>query len=287
VKAPASASPWQPLTFGGVAAFAGSTLARLLVVQVIAAFIVSGANVWFLIQTCFPVVDATVAQLPEHAGVRQGRLEWPGPSPIVLGETPVIALAVNATDTRSPGTTSDLEILFVPEGVRLSSLFGHWTVPYLKGWRLDVSRKAAESWWAAWRRAVVVGLWLVGSVGLMFMSSGMAILTSVPVRFFGHLLRRSLTLRGSWQLAVAASYPAQLVWVAALVLYGSGRLSLPGLAVAWVFHLAILVGYLVCAPYHLPRVVQRKRGKANPFKPEAPSKKSSRRDRNPFASRRS
>jgi len=285
VKSPASASPWQPLTFGGVAAFAGSTLSRLLVVQAIAGFLLSGAIVWFLTQTCFAVVDAAVLRLPDQASVRHGRLEWPGPSPVVLGETPVIALAVNAADARSSGTTSDLEILFAPEGVRLSSLFGHWTLPYLKGWRLDVSRKAAESWWAAWRRAVVVGLWLIGSAGLMLISSVVALATCVPVRFLGRLLRRSLTFQGAWQLAVAASYPAQLVWVAALVLYGSGRLSLPGLAVACVFHVAILAAYLVLTPWYLPRAGTLQKAKTNPFKPGAPSKGSSRRKRNPFASR--
>jgi len=286
VKSPASAPPWQPLTFGGAAAFAGCTLSRLLAVQAIAACLVSAATVWFLTQSCFPVVDAAVLRLPDQAGVRYGRLNWPGPSPIVLGETPVVALAVNATDARSPGTTSDLEILFTPDGVRLSSLFGHSTLPYLNGWRLDVSRKAAESWWAAWRRAVVVGLWLIGSATMMLMSSGVALVTAVPVRFLGRLLRRSLTSRGAWQLAVASSYPAQLVWVAALVLYGSGRLSLPGLAVACAFHVAILAAYLVLTPWHLPRAETLQNPTVNPFKSTTPTPESSRRKRNPFASRK-
>lgn len=284
MNSPASASPWQPLTFGGVAAFAAGTLSRVLVLQVIASGLVGGAIVWFLTLTCFPVVDAAVARLPEQAGVRQGRLDWPGPSPIVLGENPVIALAVNASEARSPGTTADLEILFTPEGVRLSSLLGHWTFPYLTGWRLDVSRKAAESWWAAWRRAVVVGMWLIGSAGLMVVTSGVALVTSVPVRFSGRILRRSLTGRGAWQLAVAASYPAQLVGIAALILYGFGRLSLPGLTLAGVFQGVVLVLYMASAPWYLPRLGKQERVRSNPFRGKATSRGRSRRDRNPFTS---
>jgi hypothetical protein len=205
---------------------------------------------------------------------------------LVLGETPVIALTVNAKEVRSPGTTSDLEVLFAPEGVRLSSLFGHWTLPYLRGWRMDVSKKAAESWWAAWRRAVVVVLWFTGSAGLILTNSGVAMITSAPVRFLGGLLRRALTVRGAWQMAVAASYPAQLVGVGALVLYGIGRLSLPGLAVAWAFHFLILGVYLLASPWQLPRMDKRGRAISNPFRSDRPSKGSKSRAANPFATRK-
>jgi hypothetical protein len=84
---------------------------------------------------------------------------------------------------------------------------------------------------------------------------------------------------------VAASYPAQLVCVAALVLYGAGRLTLPGLAVAWVFHLAILIAYLVLTPWHVPRAGHRGRSKANPFQSDGTTQRGARRKRNPFTSR--
>src|SRR5438477_11837048 len=71
---------WQPLTFGGVAAFARASLKRLLLIQLICAAVVTGTVIWFFEQAWLPMIFEAVRQMPSEGEIRSGRLEWRGES---------------------------------------------------------------------------------------------------------------------------------------------------------------------------------------------------------------
>jgi hypothetical protein len=282
VKPQASAPPWQPLTFGGVAAFAHGTLGRLLRVQMVVALVHAAVLLWFFSTAWLPVLHQTLIQLPGEAGLQHGQLFWKGRSPVVLGETAFLGLALNAAGPHTPGTTADLEILLTPEAVRFTSLLGHSSLPYPSGWSLDLSQQNATAWWQAWRRALFVGFLTVAFTLTMVFGWILGLAACWPVLLVGRLLRRDLTAGGAWRLAVAAGLPAGLMVSAAVLLYGANRVSLLGLLLAWVVHFLVLAVYGFFAPWRLPRRNRGTSPAANPFNPQDQAK-ASRRSGNPFA----
>src|SRR4051794_939174 len=68
---------WQPLTPRGVAAFAHSTLRRLLLVELLVAAVVAGTVVWFLSTAWFPAISQAVRQLPSEGTIRAQTLDLP------------------------------------------------------------------------------------------------------------------------------------------------------------------------------------------------------------------
>src|SRR6267143_3278964 len=74
---------WQPITPRVVAAFAGASLGRLLLVELIVALLVAGAVLWFLAAAWFPTVRQAIHQLPEQGTIRNQRLD----SPLTFAET--------------------------------------------------------------------------------------------------------------------------------------------------------------------------------------------------------
>ena len=77
---------------GGVAAFGAGTFGRLARLLGLASLGCTACLLWFAAAVIIPVIDQAIAQLPAHAEVRSGRLEWPGTRPAVLGSSAVLAL---------------------------------------------------------------------------------------------------------------------------------------------------------------------------------------------------
>ena len=282
MKPQASAPPWQPLTFGGVAAFAHGTLGRLLRVQLVVALVNASVLLWFFSTAWLPVLHQTLTQLPSEAGIQRGQLIWAGRSPVVLGETTFLGLALNAAGTLTPGTTADLEVLLTPKTVRFSSLFGHLSLAYPSGWTVDLSQRNVTTWWQAWRRALFVGVLAVGVTLMLVFGWTLGLVAAWPVLLVGRLLRRDLTAGGAWRLAVAAGLPAGLMVSWAVLLYGANRVSLLGLLLACAGHFLVLAVYGFFAPWRLPRRSRGTSRTANPFVPRDQAR-GSRRSENPFA----
>ncbi len=286
MSATSSATPLQPLTLGGVAAFATGGWFHFLVLQLAMVLVAAGVGFAFFVTACFPVLDSAVAQLPEEAGFRDRKLVWSGEPAVVLGETGLIALGVNAVEAKSPGTTSDLEVLFAPDGVQLTSWFGHWFVPYWAGWKVELTQKTAGAWWAAWRRVVALVFGLVVGVGVVAGVGFSALCLGVPVWLLGRSLSRQLPFSGAWRMAVASFCPAGLIVLVAVLLYETGRMGFLSLLVAVVFHFLALGFYLFLSPWYLPKVVETPGG-GNPFESEETEGegKVKRTRRNPFSGR--
>src|SRR5436190_1872427 len=96
METPASLPPWQPITFGGVAAFSRASFGRLLLVQFIVAVLYAASVLCFLVSTWFPAVQKAIGRLPERGAIRRGQLEWNSPSPVWLSERPFLLVGAVA-----------------------------------------------------------------------------------------------------------------------------------------------------------------------------------------------
>lgn len=265
---------WQPLTFGGVAAFARARWTRLLLVQAVVAAVVAVAVLLVLGRGWFPVVTDAVRALTDFGSVRGGRLAWPKSEAVVLAENRWLGLALDLEETGEAGQVADLQVEFTRERIKLVSLLGYTSVPYPPGVEIALSRQVLDPWWNAWRPAFLFAGGL-GTMAWLFVSwSLLATLYAVPVRVLAWLAGRVASPGKCWRLAAAALLPGALWMGGAILLYAAEQLSLAGLGLAFGVHFVIGWVYVVGAPFCLPRKDdEAPAAGANPFTPAAPEVK--------------
>ena len=270
-----SFGPWQPLTFSGVAAFAQPARGRLLKVQFVVATFVAASLVWFLAHAWFPQLDQAVASLPEKAAIRAGALEWEEASPISLAESPFLSLTVDLDGRGDLGRSADLHVELGRAELRLGSLFGYWYLPYPAGTWLVLNRTEINAWWGAWRTFLLIGLGLVAWMGLFASWALFGILYAAGVRVIALYVDRQVSTWGSLRVAAAALLPGSGMMGVAVLLYGSQRLSLLGLLLAWGLHWVVGWTYVALAPFWLARNTGVTPLGPNPFgaPPSAPRKR--------------
>jgi hypothetical protein len=256
---------WQPLTPGGVAAFARASWSRLLVVQLIVALLAAGAVVWFLRAAWFPVIDDAIRQMPEQGEIRSGRLDWLGDSPTLLAEGRFLALAVDLDHEGQARSPAHLQVEFGRRDVQIFSLFGFVRERYPLGWAVGFNHADLAPWWGAWAPAILAIAGGLVLAGLMLIWMLLSALYSLPAWLVGFFWNRNLRLGGSWRLAGASLMPGALLLTAAVVLYGLGVLDLLQLGVAAAAHLVIGWVYLCAGPLALPRHPLAAEVKKNPF----------------------
>lgn len=269
-----SLGPWQPLTFSGVAAFAQPARGRLWKVQFVVAAFVGASVVWFLAQSWFPQIDQAVTGLPPKAAIRAGTLEWAEASPVSLAEGPFLSLTVDLDRSGDLGRSADLHVELGRSELRLGSVFGYWHVPYPAGRSLVLNRTEINAWWGAWRTFLLIGIAVGAGAGLFASWVLLAILYAVAVRGIAFYADRQLSTWGSLRVAAAAQLPGAIMMAVAVLLYGSQRLSLLGLLLAWGLHWVIGWAYSALAPFWLPRNTGLPSSGPNPFgSPDAPAKR--------------
>lgn len=280
MNVPTSASPWQPLTFGGVAAFAAGTFGRLGRLLAFASLFCTACLLWFIVAVVVPVVDQAVARLPDQGVIRGGRLQWPLSGVTQLATSPVLAIQVDPTPPRAGGAASDLEVVFGPESLRLGCLLGQVRIPYPTGYEVALSHDAADAWWKAWQPAFVAGFGVGTFLGLLGTWGILATLYTGPVRTVAFYADRGLSWTGAWRLSAAALMPGAMLVSVAVVFYGLHRLSLPALLLAWLVHLPVGWLYAFIAPFCLPRNLSTA---SNPFGSDEGGEGAKPKRRNPFA----
>ena len=255
---------WQPLTARGVAAFAGASFARLLLVQFIVALLAAGSVVWFLHQAWFPTIGDAIRQLPPQGELRSGRLDWHGPTPSRLAEGRFLALVVDLDHSGEARSAAQVQVEFGRTDCKVFSLFGCMQCAYPPCWAAAFNRVELGPWWGAWAPAIlaIVAVLVVG--GLMLSWASLATVYFLAAWLVGFFANRDLSLPGSWRLAGAALMPGALLLSAAVVLYGWGALDLVRLAISAAVHLVMGWVYLFVSPLCLPRR-QAAAAKENPF----------------------
>ncbi len=260
---------WEPLTPRGVAAFGQARLSRLLLVQLLIALLAGAVTAWFVQRNWAPVISAAIAQMPAEGIIRGGQLDWPGASPVRLGEGHFLALAVDLKHEGQARSPAHVQAEFGERDVKLMSLLGYISVPYPRGYALGFNRSDLAPWWGAWRPALLALVVIGVALGLMCVWALLATAYSVPVSLVALFADRALGWRGSWRLSGAALMPGAIVFTCACILYGLGALDLVQLGIAWALHLVIGWVYLPLAIWNTPRVPGTDAATSNPFTPSA------------------
>ena len=261
---PASTLPaaWQPLTFRGVAAFAGSSYQRLFWVQVFFAALCGAAIVWALHYAWVPVIRTGLRALPNEAPDRAGNLIYPPSAAGLLAESRHLAVLLKPEGVTA---AADVKIELRAEDARVCSLMGCWSRPYRKGRTIYFTRAEAVPWWDAWQ-PILLGI--VGIASSLFFLAAWTLFGTIVflfVRLYAYFADRQVTLGGSWRLSVAAFLPGSLALIGALVLYALGIADLIRFLLAVPGHLLIALLYLGFAPLKLDRIPAAPPPSINPF----------------------
>ena len=267
---PSTPAAWQPLTFRGVAAFAHARTSRLLLVQLCVAIAVSMGVLFFLSHAWTPTVTTAIRALPAVGSVRDGKLDWHGDDPVILAESPLLAIIVDTGGSRATGQVADLQLELGADELRFVALLGVLSLPYPEGWEIAVNRTALDPWWGAWNpvlRAVAV---LVTIITLLVLWAVMAWLYAPVVWLAVFFTDRVAGWRDCWRMAGAALMPGALLMGGGIVLYAVERISLVHLGFALALHLVLGWIYMIGAPFGLPRALPPPAGAGkNPFVPGA------------------
>jgi hypothetical protein len=256
---------WQPLTPGGVAAFAAAPFSRLLLVQLVFATVAAAVVVWFLNANCFPVITEAIRQLPSRGEIVDGRLAWPKGSPLALAEGNFLAFTVDLNHAGGARTPAQLEIEFGRESAWMVSLFGYLEYAYPKDWIIEFNRPELEARWGAWKPPL---LWLSAGaaiLGLMAMWVALATVYFPVVWLAGFLANRGLNAQASWKLAGAALMPGALLATVGIALYGVGVLDLVKCLAIVGAHFVLGWVYLLISPFRAPRFSPAVKTGGNPF----------------------
>ncbi len=257
---------WQPLTFGGVAAFARAPWTRLWVVQGIVAVFVAVSVVVLLGRCWFPVMTGAMRGLAGFGAVRGAQLSWPGQEATLLAENHFLGLVVDLDETGGTGQTADVQLEFGRSRIKASSLLGYTSLPYPAGWEIELNRQTLDPWWNAWRPAFMFGGAFATALFLFASWFALATLYTLPVRVLAWSGGRATSWGGSWRVAAAALLPGALWMGGAMLLYTAEQLSLVGLGLAFGVHLVVAWVYVLGAPFCLPRKADGVLAKgANPF----------------------
>ena len=257
---------WEPVTPRGVAAFARSSLQRLLVVQALVAMLATASIVWLLVDGMFPTIEAAINQLPETGEVKAATLDWHGDDPALLAEGKILAFTVDLNHGGVLRSPADFQFEFGKTSLRIFSLFGETELPYSPDYILGFNRPDARPAWGAWSPEILAGLASGIFFGLLLIWSALATIYFFPVWLFCFFANRDLGFTAAWKLAGAALLPGALLMSFFLIAYNFGWCDLVQLCFAFAMHLITGWIYLFVGPLFLKRAVPA--DKKNPFQPK-------------------
>jgi hypothetical protein len=256
---------WQPLTAGGVAAFASARSRRLFVAQVAFAILASLSLIWCVGTAWFPVIREAIGALPDRGEIRSGKLIWPEDSSRRLAGNRFLSVAVDLDHAGGAVPAAHIQVEIGRSDVKLISFLGYSQWRYPPGWSRPFNRPALAPWWGAWSPAFLALLGLASLFGLLASWFLLANLYAVPVWIFGFFLNRDLNIHSSWRLAGAAMLPACLFMSAAIFFYSLSLLDAVRLVAAMAGHFLIGWGYCVAGVIARPKHADALAEKKNPF----------------------
>ena len=257
----------EPITPRGMAAFAYGTFTRLWVTQLVVGLLAGISVVWFFDDGCVPAIGKALGNLTGSGAIVSGELVWHGDSPKVLAEERFLALDVDLNHSRQVHCTSDVQVEFGRDSIRVFILPGcvDFDYPYNPpGQTIPVSREDLEPLWGAWlpeiQALVLAGTWF----GLVLWWNVAATVYCLPVWILGLVTFRSMGITHSWRLAGASQLPGGLLLALAFFLYDFGVLDMVqfGFVLAAQFLLGWL--YLFISLFFLPSRGSKATAK-NPF----------------------
>ena len=256
----------EPFTPRGVAGFARANYSRLLFAQIVFAALAAAAIAWFFYDGCFPTIQAAITNLPSSGEIRSGQLYWSGDPSLKLAEGRFLAFDVDLDHSGQFLSTSDLQIEFGRDSIRVFSFFGYYTDFFYPQHKiLSFNQTDLDPLWKAWRMEILFFIALIAAAALLASWAILAAIYTLPAWLFGFFTNRDLDWFGSWKLACAALLPGALLMTAGVLLYDLGFLSLVALIFVFGAHFVLGWLYLVFALIFFPRV-STATPKGNPFK---------------------
>jgi hypothetical protein len=259
---------FEPLTPRGVAAFARAGFARLLLVQSFFALLAAISIVWFLDDSCFPIVRAAIRNLPDTGKISSGKLDWRGDSSKLLAEGKFLALDVDLKHSGQIHSTADVQIEFGKNSVRVFSLLGYTEFFYPPDRYAPFNRAELEPLWGAWSAEILFVAAAATAIGLMLSWWILATVYFLPVWILGFYVNRDLNFRASWKLSGAALLPGALLMTGGILLYDFGLLNLVSFGFVFTAHFVLGWIYLMVSLLFLPRISATP-SKGNPFSDKA------------------
>lgn len=260
--------PWQPLTGGGVAAFADASWSRAFTFQFAGAL---GAVVLVLVSAQLawvPTVEGSLAQLPESgAEIRGGRLFWPGAESRIWAERPQLALGVVPAGGAPLGLNSDVQVEFRADALWLRGLLGVTSLPYPPDLELKLTRTAGPAAWQAWRPAITATLGVAGILVHLAITWTIGLVVVLPAWATAALLGRNGGFAAATKVSVMSTQAALLFGWLALSGYSARAISLSALGLGWGM-VPVLAGvWCLWATVELPRACRDAAlsRKQNPF----------------------
>lgn len=261
---------WQPLTPRGIAAFAGATSGRLMLVQVIVAAIVVVVVIWFLRIAWFPVITEAVQHLPGTGAIQDGTLSFGASAPKSLAENARLAIVVDTDHTRTAGRVADVAVTFEKNGLAICGALGCRWLPYERGYVIAFNRTEVEPAWGAWSGPILALASIATALFLFLCWWSIAFLYTPLVKLIAFFTDRVVTWRGAWRLSAAALLPGALLVALAVVLYGFGAIDLFHFTLLYVLHALSGLLFVSTSPLFLPKVADAVR-RGNPFSGSVPT----------------
>jgi len=246
-------SAWEPLTPRGVAAFAGASLRRLLLVQLIVAILFAGLFVRFLIRAWVPVIRTAVDHLPAQGRLRDQQLFWPADSSVQLARNRFLGLAVDLNHSGFLVREAHLQLEFGRKNLRIMSAFGYQVINYPPEWDFPFNRTDLVPWWGTWNYAILTVFALATPVCLMLVWFAIATIYCLPVFFISIFEKRKLGVLQCWRVAAAALLPGTIFLTLGLLFYTHGWINFVHLVVIFALHLIIGWIYLYISPLFVPK----------------------------------
>ncbi len=194
----------QPITFGGVAAFAHVSWRRLFIVQAILAGGAVAAVLVLLFSAWLPAIESAIHNLPENGYILRGELAWPDLEPKQLNESRWLTVIVTPVNKHSFGQSADLRLELHAKEARFYSLLGYTRMEYGDDFSLLLSRPDAVPWWGARRPFFVAGAIVGTFIGLWLTWMLLALLYAPAAKFMAFWFDRDLTWPQAYRLSAAA-----------------------------------------------------------------------------------
>ncbi len=256
--------PLQPLTPGGAAAFAGASLTRLFVVQLLFALGSAVAVLFFVTTNVSPVIGDLIRQIPEEAVMSRGEIIGLGAAKPAAAAA-FLSVSLSATAAVVPDRPADLDVRFGATNFSACGILGCVTRAYDPSWTFAIGRGYLEPKWGAWKPLVYIVVALAVMAGLMVLWAAWATVYFLPVRLLAFFFDRELTIIGSWKMSGAAQMTGSLVQAVGIVLYALRLLDLPLLAGVMALHFLVSWVYLPWVLVKRPKVEKAAKAVGNPF----------------------
>ena len=259
----------------------GRTITWTLFIAVLAA----GSIGYFVSARLNPLLDKSVETLASQSQISGGKLDWRGQPYTLLAENGFLSLAVNVEGNASLGT-ADFRIEFQRNNLLVGSFAGWLTIPYPEGYTIAFNREIVAPKWGAWKSLLLVYLICDSALLLILTWSLLGLGYGLIARAIATSLGRECSWGTAWKLSLLAQTIGALVLTSCILLYSAHRLSLLALGMAFAFHFAVAIFYVVLPPFWFRKVPIAAPTGENPFAQETSESESTAAQKdNPFSSR--